>query len=93
MVLVEQLVCSFADDSSSKWLISGVVLAAMGLIKVLLSYPMGLMHYYFLMAVGFLLFVLLLLWFSRAQKVYLWLHNLLKLLILIGVFSIYFINK
>jgi len=77
----------------SKGLISVVVVGALFMAVVLLDYPMGLMYYYFLLALVFLLFVLVLLWFSRSQKTYLWLHNLLKLLILIGVCSIYFFNK
>lgn len=54
----------------------------------LIQEPLGLMQYYFLIGVPFLLFVLLFLWRAQDQKAYLWTHNLIKLWILIGVFSI-----
>lgn len=49
---------------------------------------LGLMRYYFLIGIPFLAFVLLFLWRAQDQKAYLWTHNLIKLWILIGVFSI-----
>lgn len=54
----------------------------------LIQEPLGLMQYYFLIGIPFLLFVLLFLWRAQDQKAYLWTHNLIKLWILIGVFSI-----
>lgn len=49
---------------------------------------LGAMHYYFEFSSLFLLIVLVLLWLSKTQKMYLWTHNLLKLLIFAGVLSI-----
>ncbi len=48
----------------------------------------GSMYYYYITAIPFLFIILLVLWNSPTQKTYLWLHNLLKLLILTGVASI-----
>jgi hypothetical protein len=41
----------------------------------------------------FLGFVVLLLWWGSTQKTYLWLYNLLKAQILLGVLGIYFMYK
>ena len=54
---------------------------------------LGLMVYYYYWSVMFLGFVVLLLWWGSTQKTYLWLHNLLKAHILLGVLGIYFMNK
>lgn len=54
----------------------------------LILQPLGLMHYYFIFGIPFLGMVLLFLWRAKDQKAYLWIHNLIKLWILIGVLSI-----
>ncbi|MGD1981089.1 MAG: geranylgeranylglycerol-phosphate geranylgeranyltransferase [Flavobacteriaceae bacterium] len=54
----------------------------------LILQPLGLMHYYFTLGIPFLGMVLLFLWRAKDQKAYLWIHNLIKLWILIGVLSI-----
>jgi 4-hydroxybenzoate polyprenyltransferase len=54
----------------------------------LILQPLGLMHYYFILGIPFLGMVLLFLWRAKDQKAYLWIHNLIKLWILIGVLSI-----
>ena len=51
------------------------------------------MVYYYYWSVIFLGFVVLLLWWGSTQKTYLWLHNLLKAHILLGVMGIYFMYK
>ena len=53
---------------------------------------LGTMWYYFWMAIPFLLLIVLILWKSPSQKTYLWLHNLLKVLILTGILSIVLIR-
>jgi hypothetical protein len=50
------------------------------------------MFYFFYAAVGLLLLFLLILYFSRAKWQYLLLHNLLKFIIVAGVFSILLID-
>jgi 4-hydroxybenzoate polyprenyltransferase len=60
---------------------------------ILLSYSaLGFMKYYFYLAVLTLSFVGIYLWKSTQQKEYTFLHNILKLLLLIGVFCLIFID-
>lgn len=53
---------------------------------------LGTMWYYFWVAIPFLLLIVLILWKSPSQKTYLWLHNLLKVLIVTGILSIVLIR-
>ena len=53
---------------------------------------LGTMWYYFWIAIPFLLLIVLILWKSPSQKTYLWLHNLLKVLIVTGILSIVLIR-
>jgi len=62
-------------------------------IFLLIQSHLGLMTYYFYLSIPYLLFVLVLLWIGSTQKMYLWIHNLLKILILLGVIGIYFMYK
>ena len=50
------------------------------------------MVYYFLSLIPFLLLIVIILWKSPTQKAYLWLHNLLKVLIVTGILSIILIR-
>jgi 4-hydroxybenzoate polyprenyltransferase len=50
------------------------------------------MKYYFYFALIILLFVAFYLWKSSKRNQYRFLHNVLKLLLLIGVFSLVFID-
>ncbi len=56
------------------------------------SYDVGYMYIYFILAIVLLLLFLLLLWKSSSKKHYVWLHNILKLIIIVGVFSILLID-
>lgn len=59
----------------------------------LFSYPaLSYMKYYFYFALVILLFVAFYLWKSTKRNEYRFLHNILKLLLLIGVFSLVFID-
>jgi 4-hydroxybenzoate polyprenyltransferase len=49
---------------------------------------LGWMYYYFAACIPYLIGIVVLLWKAKDQKMYLWLHNLLKALILAGVGSI-----
>ncbi len=49
---------------------------------------LGWMYYYFASCIPYLIGIVVLLWKAKDQKMYLWLHNLLKFLILAGVGSI-----
>lgn len=60
---------------------------------VLISlFDIGYMTYYFATSVLFFIFFILKLWQSRTKKHYVLLHNLLKLVIVIGIFSIVLID-
>lgn len=56
------------------------------------SFDIGYMEYYFYLAIIVLVLFCVLLWKAREKKGYLILHNLIKLLILLGVFSILLID-
>ncbi len=63
-------------------------------IYFILKYPeVGYMKYYFVFAVFCLSMIALLIWYSTTQKRYLQLYNLLKIIIITGVFSLVLIDK
>jgi 4-hydroxybenzoate polyprenyltransferase len=77
----------------SKFFLS--VLTAIAIIPILLlttKFNTGLMEYYFYISFLLLIFFLLFLYFSSAKWQYLLLHNILKLIIVAGVFSILLID-
>lgn len=79
--------------SLSKILISILVLFT--LIPALLliyNFDVGYMYLYFIGCIFLLPLFMLLLWKSKTKKHYVWLHNILKLIIIIGVFSILLID-
>ncbi len=60
---------------------------------ILFTYPaLGYMRYYFYLAMVTLIFVGIYLWVSKHRNQYTLLHNVLKLLLLVGVFSLAFID-
>lgn len=62
-------------------------------VTLLFSYPsLSLMRYYFYFAMIVLVFVGFYLWKSSTKNEYRTLHNILKLLLLIGVFSLVFVD-
>jgi 4-hydroxybenzoate polyprenyltransferase len=77
----------------SKFFLS--VLTVIAIIPILLlttRFNTGLMEYYFYISLLLLIFFLLFLYFSTAKWQYLLLHNILKLIIVAGVFSILLID-
>ncbi|WP_430909197.1 geranylgeranylglycerol-phosphate geranylgeranyltransferase [Maribacter sp. 2-571] len=78
--------------------ISKVVITVVVLLTLLPSwllienFNVGRMDYYFKACMGVLLLFLVLLWRSNTKKEYVWLHNILKLIIVFGVFSIVLID-
>jgi 4-hydroxybenzoate polyprenyltransferase len=77
----------------SKFFLS--VLTVIAIIPILLlttKFNTGLMEYYFYISFLLLIFFLLFLYFSSAKWQYLLLHNILKLIIVAGVFSILLID-
>jgi len=77
----------------SKFFLS--VLTVLAIVPILLlttKFDVGLMDYYFYTSFILLIFFLLFLYFSSAKWQYLLLHNILKLIIVAGVFSILLID-
>ena len=56
------------------------------------NFDVGLMSYYFMMCVVLLMLFLVLLYKSETKMHYVWLHNILKFIIIVGVFSILLID-
>jgi len=80
-------------ENSAKWLITALVgLTIIPIYLLVNRFDIGYMNYYFYGSVILLLFFLGFLWFSRAQLHYLLLHNILKFIIVAGVFSILLID-
>ena len=77
----------------TKIIVSALIFLNSVPIFLLIQSHLGLMTYYFYFSIPYLLFVLVLLWIGSTQKMYLWTHNLLKILILLGVIGIYFMYK
>ena len=77
-------------ERTTKILLSFLVLLTFIPIALLLDQKevLNSMWYYFVITIPFLLLIALILWRSPAQKTYLWLHNLLKALIVAGILSI-----
>jgi 4-hydroxybenzoate polyprenyltransferase len=77
----------------SKRLISSLILLTLVPACLLIFFfEVGHMYIYFMACIGFLLFFLFLLWKSKNKMHYVWLHNILKFIIVIGVFSILLID-
>jgi 4-hydroxybenzoate polyprenyltransferase len=68
------------------------ILAVIPILLLTTKFDTGLMDYYFYISLILLLFFLLFLYFSNAKWQYLLLHNILKLIIVAGVFSILLID-
>ena len=83
----------FFGHTTTKILLTVLILVTYLPIYCLIHSGLGLMVYYYYWSVMFLGFVVLLLWWGSTQKTYLWLHNLLKAHILLGVLGIYFMYK
>ena len=56
------------------------------------SFDVGYMHIYFIACILLLILFIILLWKSSGKKHYVWLHNILKFIIVSGVFSILLID-
>ncbi|MGB8704675.1 MAG: geranylgeranylglycerol-phosphate geranylgeranyltransferase, partial [Gillisia sp.] len=77
----------------SKLLLFGLsLLAIVPIVIITTKFDIGLMYYYFYLCLALLIIFLLLLYFSNAKWQYLLLHNILKFIIVAGVFSILLID-
>ncbi|WP_418499761.1 geranylgeranylglycerol-phosphate geranylgeranyltransferase [Flagellimonas sp.] len=71
------------------FLIALTLVPALLLIK---TFDVGHMYLYFMACIGLLVLFLVLLWISGSKIHYVWLHNILKFIIVAGVFSILLID-
>lgn len=80
-------------EKYSKIAISVTVLMCLLPIFLLSNYfDVGYMQYYLYFSLFFLLFFLIFLWKKTSQNTYILLHNSLKIILIIGIFSVMFIN-
>ncbi len=69
-----------------------VILTLLPALLLINYFDIGYMYLYFLAAVVLLILFLIILWKSRTKMHYVGLHNILKMIIVVGVFSILLIN-
>jgi 4-hydroxybenzoate polyprenyltransferase len=69
-----------------------ILLTLVPAILLIRSFDVGYMYVYFIACIFLLIVFLILLWGSSTKKHYVWLHNILKFIIIAGVFSILLIN-
>lgn len=69
-----------------------VSLAVLSALMLIVYFDVGFMYIYFIAAILALLFFQALLWVARTKKHYVWLHNILKFIIVSGVFGILLID-
>ncbi len=80
-------------ELSSKRIITTLIIASGIPVYLLLTrYEIGFMYYYFYGCLALLLISLIVVWGSKKKTHYLWLHNILKLIIVSGTFSIILID-
>ncbi len=69
-----------------------VVLTLIPALSLIYYFDVGYMYVYFAASVALLILFIVLLWRSNSKKDYVWLHNILKFIIVIGAFSILLID-
>lgn len=69
-----------------------VLLSIIPVVVLLSKFNLGYMNYYFILSSLILLLYLVFLWKSSSKYQYVWLHNLLKFIIVLGVFCILLID-
>lgn len=69
-----------------------IVLTALPSYLLITKFDIGLMYLYFLAVLLLLCLFLLLLWLSKNKTQYIWLHNIIKFIIVSGVFGILLID-
>ena len=80
-------------EKISKLMLTAVaVLTIVSAIVLILFFKIGHMYYFFYLSVMLLIIYLLILWKSNEKTHYLILHNILKFIIVAGVFSILLID-
>ena len=82
----------YGEKLSKKLLFGLALLSLIPTYFLITRFEIGNMHYFFYAAIGLLAMFLLILFFSRSKLQYLLLHNLLKFIIVAGIFSILLID-
>lgn len=82
----------YGEKLSKKLLFGLALLSLIPTYFLITRFEIGNMHYFFYAAIGLLGVFLLILFFSRSKWQYLLLHNLLKFIIVAGIFSILLID-
>ncbi len=86
------IVISYGEQFT-KLLITFVIVLSVIPIMFVMQYPeVGMMRYYFVIALFGLTIVGVLVWFSHSKQRYVYLHNIIRLIILAGVFSLMFVD-
>jgi 4-hydroxybenzoate polyprenyltransferase len=82
----------YGENASKIMLTVLITLTSIPLCLVLTSYDVGYMYLFFYLSIILLLVFLILLWISKTKTHFLILHNILKFIIVAGVFCIVLIN-
>jgi 4-hydroxybenzoate polyprenyltransferase len=69
-----------------------IILTLVPALLLINSFDVGYMYLYFLLCIALLGLFVVLLWKAESKKHYVWLHNILKFIIVVGVFSILLID-
>jgi len=80
-------------EQISKWMFTVTcALTITAAFALIYFFEVGKMYYYFYFSIGLLVLLLLLLWRSKGRPQYLWVHNILKVIIVMGIASILLID-
>ena len=82
----------YGTKTSKMLATSLVLLTLLPALSLIYYFDVGYMYVYFFGSIVLLIGFLFLLWRSSSKKHYVWLHNILKFIIVIGVFSILLID-
>lgn len=82
----------YGTRTSKIYITALILLTLIPALLLIRNYDIGYMYLYFIASIFLLFGFLVLLWKSSTKKHYVWLHNILKLTIVIGVFSILLID-
>ena len=69
-----------------------ILVSYINVINLIVNFDLGLILYFYYLCLFILAYVLLILWKSRTKKDYLIIHNIMRALILLGIFSIVLIK-
>ena len=82
----------YGIKTSKFWITGLVLLTLIPALLLIFNFDVGWMFLYFGGSILFLILFIVLLWRSHTKPHFVWLHNILKLIIVVGVFSILLID-